>query len=84
MPLVLKSESKIRSEEMDESKRKAISGKMAAGYKDGGKVMKPCSGCPSPAKCKAAGKCMGGKAPAKGTGKGYAMGGKVLIKGKNC
>jgi hypothetical protein len=30
------------------------------GYKAGGKVgaMKPCSGCPSPAKCKAAGKCM--------------------------
>jgi hypothetical protein len=58
MPLVLKSESKTRSEEMDKAKRKAISDKMAAGYKNGGKVMKPCAGCPSPAKCKAMGKCM--------------------------
>jgi hypothetical protein len=28
------------------------------GYKDGGKVFKPCAGCPAPAKCKAMGKCM--------------------------
>jgi hypothetical protein len=28
------------------------------GYKAGGKVFKPCPGCPSPAKCKAMGKCM--------------------------
>ena len=29
-----------------------------AGYKDGGKVaFKPCKGCPTPAKCKKAGKC---------------------------
>jgi len=84
MPITLKSESKIRNEEMDEAKRKAISSKMAAGYKDGGKVMKPCAGCPSPAKCKAAGKCMGGKVADKKMGKGYAMGGKVLVKGKNC
>ena len=27
-------------------------------YKDGGKVFKPCPGCPAPAKCKAMGKCM--------------------------
>lgn len=27
-------------------------------YKDGGKVFKPCAGCPAPAKCKAMGKCM--------------------------
>jgi hypothetical protein len=24
----------------------------------GGKAFKPCAGCPSPAKCKAAGKCL--------------------------
>lgn len=27
------------------------------GYKKGGMVFKPCAKCPSPAKCKAAGKC---------------------------
>lgn len=27
-------------------------------YRDGGKVFKPCAGCPAPAKCKAMGKCM--------------------------
>lgn len=27
-------------------------------YAKGGMVFKPCAGCPSPAKCKAAGKCM--------------------------
>jgi len=27
-------------------------------YKKGGMVFKPCAKCPSPAKCKAAGKCM--------------------------
>lgn len=53
MPVTMKSESKMRSEEMDKAKRKAV-----AGYKNGGKVMKPCAGCPSPAKCKAMGKCM--------------------------
>jgi hypothetical protein len=79
MPLRLMTDSEVRRKDEDEAKRKAVSG-----YKDGGKVMKPCAGCPSPAKCKAAGKCMGGKAPAKGMGKGYAMGGKVLVKGKNC
>jgi hypothetical protein len=26
-------------------------------YKKGGEVFKPCAQCPSPAKCKAAGKC---------------------------
>lgn len=26
-------------------------------YKQGGMVFKPCAKCPSPAKCKAAGKC---------------------------
>jgi len=75
MPLKLMSDSEVRRKQEDEAKRKAVSG-----YKDGGKVMKPCAGCPSPAKCKAAGKCMGGKK----MGKGYAMGGKVLVKGKNC
>jgi len=28
------------------------------GYKDGGKTFKPCAKCPSPSKCKAAGRCM--------------------------
>jgi len=27
------------------------------GYKNGGMTFKPCASCPSPAKCKAAGKC---------------------------
>jgi hypothetical protein len=27
------------------------------GYKKGGMTFKPCAKCPSPAKCKAAGKC---------------------------
>jgi hypothetical protein len=26
-------------------------------YKKGGMVFKPCKGCPSPAKCRSAGKC---------------------------
>ena len=26
-------------------------------YKKGGKVFKPCAACPSPAKCRKAGKC---------------------------
>lgn len=32
-------------------------------YKKGGMVFKPCANCPSPAKCRAAGKCaaQGGK-----------------------
>ena len=30
---------------------------MMASYKKGGEVFKPCAKCPSPAKCKAAGKC---------------------------
>ena len=79
MPLRLMTDSEVRRKQEDEAKRKAV-----AGYKDGGKVMKPCAGCPSPAKCKAAGKCMGGKVADKKMGKGYAMGGKVLVKGKNC
>lgn len=27
-------------------------------YQKGGMVFKPCPGCPSPAKCRAAGKCL--------------------------
>jgi len=34
-------------------------------YKKGGKVFKPCAGCPSPAKCKKAGKCLAKAAPKK-------------------
>jgi hypothetical protein len=34
-------------------------------YKKGGKVFKPCAGCPSPAKCKAAGKCLAKAMPKK-------------------
>jgi hypothetical protein len=33
--------------------------KAATGYKKGGAVaFKPCKGCPTPAKCKKAGKCL--------------------------
>jgi hypothetical protein len=32
--------------------------KKPMGYKAGGMVFKPCPGCKTPAKCKAAGKCM--------------------------
>jgi hypothetical protein len=31
--------------------------KKPMGYAKGGMVFKPCAKCPSPAKCKAAGKC---------------------------
>jgi hypothetical protein len=34
-------------------------------YKKGGKVFKPCAGCPSPAKCKTAGKCLAKAMPKK-------------------
>jgi hypothetical protein len=27
-------------------------------YQKGGMVFKPCAGCPTPAKCRAAGKCL--------------------------
>jgi len=33
-------------------------GKKKMSYKKGGMVFKPCAKCPSPAKCKAAGKCL--------------------------
>lgn len=36
---------------MMQNKKKPMS------YKKGGMVFKPCAGCPSPAKCRAAGKC---------------------------
>jgi len=35
---------------------------MAYGKKTTKKAFKPCSGCPTPAKCKAAGKCLKKKA----------------------
>jgi len=53
MPLRLMTDSEVRRKQEDEAKRKAV-----AGYKKGGKVIKLCTGCSSPAKCKAAGKCM--------------------------
>lgn len=31
------------------------------GMKKTAKGFKPCKGCPTPSKCRAAGKCMGGK-----------------------
>lgn len=31
---------------------------MMASYKKGGEVFKTCAKCPSPAKCKAAGRCL--------------------------
>jgi hypothetical protein len=41
-------------------KKPAVKAKMKMmGYKSGGKVaFKPCKGCPTPAKCKKAGKCL--------------------------
>ena len=41
---------------MNKMKEKKVARPMA--YKAGGKMMMPCKGCPSPAKCKKAGKCM--------------------------
>lgn len=39
--------------------KKPTSGKpKMPAYKKGGMVFKPCPGCPTPAKCKAAGKCL--------------------------
>ena len=35
------------------------------------KQFKPCPGCPTPAKCKAAGKCMKKKTKKSGTSGGY-------------
>lgn len=40
------------------------------------KTMKTCEGCPSPAKCKAAGKCMAENGKA---GKGKSMGIAIMI-----
>jgi hypothetical protein len=40
------------------AKKAAAKKPMGMAYKDGGKVFKPCPGCPAPAKCKAMGKCM--------------------------
>lgn len=40
------------------------------------KAFKPCEGCPTPAKCKAAGKCMGENGKA---GKGKPMGIAIMI-----
>lgn len=37
---------------------KCGSGKKPMAYKKGGMVFKPCPGCPSPSKCRNAGKCM--------------------------
>jgi hypothetical protein len=54
------------------------------GLKNGGKVFKPCAGCPHPAKCKKAGKCLksGHKAATKkkAAPKKYMCGGKVKKK----
>lgn len=56
------------------------------GLKNGGKVFKPCAGCPTPAKCKKAGKCLAKAAPKKkavakkAAPKKYMCGGKVKKK----
>jgi len=62
-------------EKPEEEKRK---GGMAGGYAKGGavKAFKPCPGCPTPAKCKKAGKCMA-KMPSKGSKK--PTGGMLII-----
>jgi hypothetical protein len=66
-------------EKPEEEKRK---GGMAGGYAKGGaaKAFKPCSGCPTPAKCKKAGKCLmkeKAKMPSKGSKK--PTGGMLVI-----
>jgi hypothetical protein len=44
---------------MGMKKKPAMMSMMKKGYKEGGKVaFKPCKGCPTPAKCKKAGKCL--------------------------
>jgi len=60
-----------KEKEKPEEKRK---GGMVGGYAKGGSVkgFKPCSGCPTPAKCKKAGKCLmkeKAKMPSKGSKK---------------
>lgn len=39
-------------------KKESRMAKKNMGYNKGGKAMKMCSGCPTPAACKAAGKCL--------------------------
>lgn len=63
--------SKEKEKEKPEEKRK---GGMVGGYAKGGsvKAFKPCSGCPTPARCKKAGKCLmkeKAKMPSKGSKK---------------
>jgi hypothetical protein len=52
-----------RSKKEDAKFNEEFRGKF--GLKNGGKVFKPCAGCPSPAKCKKAGKCLAKVAPKK-------------------
>lgn len=46
-------------------------------YEDGGMVFKPCPGCPTPAKCKAAGRCLA-KEGKKGGGSRMASSGPMM------
>jgi hypothetical protein len=65
-----------RKEAVDEIKRET-KGKAPDAYAKGGavtkKAFKPCEGCPTPAKCKAAGKCLAKE------GKGKPMGIAIMI-----
>jgi len=42
-------------------------------YQEGGRIFKPCPGCPTPAKCRAAGKCLKKEGGKKGQGSGGGL-----------
>ena len=66
------------TKEIREAAERSVEERKLLGYAKGGAVkkFKPCSECPSPAKCKAAGKCLA-KMPSKGSKK--AMAGMLVI-----
>lgn len=66
------------TKDIREEANRSVEEKKMLGYAKGGAVkkFKPCSQCPSPAKCKAAGKCLA-KTPSKGSKK--AMTGMLVI-----
>jgi hypothetical protein len=68
------------TKEIREAAERSVEERKLLGYAKGGAVkkFKPCDQCPSPAKCKAAGKCLAmSKTPSKGSKK--AMAGMLVI-----
>ena len=53
-----KSKGAMKKHEKGESKAMEKKERKMPSYQKGGMVFKPCPGCPTPAKCKAAGKCL--------------------------